>query len=117
MNTTRALFRCDDADVPSSVAATHRSAEKQIRTYGPSPSLTLSVQSLAETVLTRVEARAADLVRIAAYAYAADQEVSRGGQADPYGDRWRRHITMCIPVSEPGFWKQDEVCSGLAQVL
>ena len=114
MSVTRVLFRCDGADVPGSVATADRSAEKQIRTHGPSPSLTLSVQSLAETVLARVEARAADLVRIASYAYAADQEVSRGGQADPYGDPWRRRITMCIPVNEPGFWKQDRVCSRLA---
>ncbi len=117
MSVTRALFRCDDSDVPDSVATAHRGAVKQIRTRGQSPSLTLSVQSLAETVLARVQARAADLVRIASFVYAADQEVSRGGLADVYGDRWRRQITMCIPVSDPGFWNQDRVCSQLARVL
>ncbi len=117
MSTTRALFRCDDADVPRSVAAAYGNVEKKIVTRGPSPSLTLRAQSLAETVLARVEARAGDLVRIASYVYAADQEVSRGGQADVYGDRWRRRIAMCIPVTDPAFWSQDTVCAQLARVL
>lgn len=117
MSVTRALFRCDGADVPPPVATLYRDAEKQIHTRGPSPSLTLSAQSLAETVVAQVGARAADLVRIASYVCAADQEVSRGGQADPFGDRWRRRITMCIPVSEPSFWNQERIRSQLAQVL
>jgi hypothetical protein len=113
----RALIRCDGAPVPAGVAAERWSVSKQIFSSGPAPSLNLRAQNLAGTVLSAVGSRAADLVRIAAYVYAADQDLSRGGPADVYGRAWRRHIALCLPVGDPDFWQQEHVREGLADVL
>ena len=65
--------------------------------------LTLRMQNVSHALRGNVEARAADLVRIAAYVYAADQIVGRGGLTDIYGDRWRREFWLCVPVTDPDF--------------
>jgi len=117
VSVTRALIRCDEAQVPQSVLQAHRSVEKTILTRGSSPSLNLRAQNLVGTVLRSVERRAADLVRIASYIYAADQQVSRGGPADVYGDKWRRVMTLCIPVDDPDFWNQGTIRTLLGEIL
>ena len=117
MSALRALVRCDEAAVPPSVAAGSWTVEKSIASRGPAPSLNLRADNLAGAVLRAIVARAADLVRIAAYAYAADQDLPRGGPADVYGRAWRRHIALCLPVSEPAFWRQDPIRARLAAVL
>ncbi len=66
MSGVRALIRCDEAAVPDAVAAQDWAIRKPLVSRGPTPSLNLRAQSLAGTVLTAVEDRAADLVRIAA---------------------------------------------------
>jgi len=114
---TRALIRCDGASVPAAVAAADWSVRKEISSRGPAPSLNLRAQNLAGTVLTAVGSHAADLVRIAAYIYAADQDLSRGGPADVYGHAWRRQIALCMPVGDPDFWQQGHVREALASVL
>src|SRR5438067_10560014 len=113
----RALVRCDDAIVPTELDRGSWPAQKAIYARGPGVNLNLRAQSLESTVITKVEDRAADLVRIAAYVYAADQELSRGGAADVYGRDWRRHIVMCIPVTDPLFWMSDPIRGRLAAVL
>jgi len=60
---------------------------------------------------------AADLVSIAAYVYWADQLVTRGGNADVYGDSWRRSFLMCVPVSDPDCWNDRNVRKRLEDVL
>ncbi len=117
MTGVRALVRCDGASVPAAVAAAHWTVRKQILAHGPTPSLNLRAQNLAGTVLTAVGSHAADLVRIAAYIYAADQDLSRGGPADVYGRAWRRDIALCMPVGDPDFWQQGHVREALASVL
>jgi 7-cyano-7-deazaguanine synthase in queuosine biosynthesis len=111
------LVRCDDAVAPAQLATASWDMQKSITSRGPASQLTLRAQSLAGTVLTRVANRAADLVRVAAYIYAADQELSRGGPADVYGQQWRWSITLCVPVADPAFWQQDLVQSCLANVV
>lgn len=113
----RALIRCDGVPVPAGVAAADWSVRKEIASRGPAPSLNLRAQNLAGTVLTAVGARAADLVQIAAYIYAADQDLSRGGPADVSGRAWRRQIALCLPVGDPAFWRQEHICHALAEVL
>ncbi len=58
-----------------------------------------------------------DLVRIAAYAYSADQMVSRGGPSDIYGRDWRREFILCAPVSDPDFWAASAVRDALQETL
>jgi len=117
VTTTRVLVRCDGAPIPAALAGTGWSAQRSITTRGASANLAISAQSLAATVLTRLNQRQADLVRLAAYVYAADQEISRGGQADVYGRQWRREIFMCIPVADPTFWMRDALREHLATAL
>ena len=118
MTGTSVLFCCDQATIPADIAGQPRWLRYDLRSYGTrTPELNLRVQSLAGTILHSVEDRAADLVRVASYVYAADQMVSRGGPADVYGKQWRRELALCIPVSEPEIWMQDDVCEHLAAAL
>ena len=117
MSAGRALIRCDEAIVPAAVAAERWAIQKPLVSRGPERSLNLRAENLSGTVLTAVSQRAADLIRIASFIYAADQDLSRGGPADVYGRDWRRDLTLCLPVSDPDFWQQDTVRVGLADVL
>src|SRR4051794_36540138 len=74
-------------------------------------------ENLGSKLLSTISNRAFDLIRIAAYAYAADQEISRGGERDVYGRDWRRQITLCVPVTEPTFWSSADVSDALCTAL
>lgn len=114
---TRALIRCDGAPVPARVRARDWDVQEDIRHQGTRANLNLRIESPSHALLTSVADRAADLVRIASYIYAADQLVRRGGDADAYGDHWQRHFTVCLPVSDPAFWSSDGVSGRLQEVL
>jgi 7-cyano-7-deazaguanine synthase in queuosine biosynthesis len=61
---------------------------------------------------------AADLIELAAYVYAGDQAVTRGGNATfDYGDTWRRHFRFEIPVRCPEIWTRPEVTTTLVETL
>ena len=61
---------------------------------------------------------ATDLLEIAAFVYAADQAVRRGGKSEfEYGSKWRRHFWFEIPVRQPDFWADDKVLGPLREVL
>ncbi len=118
MSVVRALFQCDSAEIPVDLAAQSWDVRKPINmNNSTNASLNLHAQGFAAKVLTAVRNRAADLIRIASYAYAADQEVSRGGETDVYGRKWRRQLVLCAPVAEPDFWTDASVISGLEDVL
>lgn len=90
---------------------------KSLNHRGPRANVNLRIQSPSSTLLTTVEDRAADLVRIASYVYAADQSVSRGGEADVHGGDWKRQFTLCIPVNEPQFWNEECIGESLGATL
>ncbi len=113
----RVLFRCDGADVPSWLADREWTDRKAIASVGPATDLTLHVASLGGAVLAPVGARAADLIRIAAYAYRADQTVSRGGPRDAHASRWKRHLALCVPVNDPAYWSDGAVTERLQATL
>jgi hypothetical protein len=92
-------------------------SSKAVHSHGLAPNLTLRAESLAVVVLSSADDRAADLVKIASYVYAVDLEVSRGGAADIYDDRWRRHLELCVPVSDAEFWQQKEIHHALADTV
>jgi 7-cyano-7-deazaguanine synthase in queuosine biosynthesis len=115
--TAEALFTCDGARPSAALTGQSWTNWKSINAVGPQKTMTLTAESLASKVLSGFESRAADLVRIASYVYAADQELSRGGERDVYGRAWRRHLVLCIPVTEPALWMQDEVRTRLVETL
>ena len=112
-----ALIRCAGALVPSSLQARRWDVQESVSHHGPKANLNLRIESPSHALLTSVENRAADLVRIASYVYAADQLVRRGGEADVYGDAWERDFTLCLPVNDPSFWTDTEVKQPLQDVL
>jgi len=115
--TRRVLVQCDGAPAPVAWGGVAWTDRRSITSGEGGADLDLHLQSLAGRVLTQVGPRAADLVRIAAHAYRADQMVSRGEPDDASGSRWRRHLALCIPVNEPAYWSDAVVSDVLAAVL
>jgi hypothetical protein len=114
----RILVTCDGAPVPASLRSQQWDVPPvTLRHRGPKANLNLHVESPSHALLTGVQDRAADLLRMAAYIYAADQMVRRGGEADLYGDFWERDFTMCIPVNDPEFWSDKAASGALSRVL
>lgn len=59
-----------------------------------------------------------DLLEIAAYVYAADAAIPRGGPTDArLGERWRRRMRFEIPVRAPSLWSSDPVRRALEETL
>lgn len=114
---TAALFQCDGASIPPAFKSVEWDVTQSLNSRGPAATLNLRLENLSHALLATIGAHAADLVRIAAYAYAADQSVSRGGPADIYGRKWRRRFALAVPVSDPAFWNDADVCSRLEQLL
>ena len=114
---TSALIQCDGADVPSEFGSVSWNKCEAISHRGGSPNLNLRLQNLSHALTSTIDSFAADLVRIAAYVYAADQSVRRGGQKDIYGKHWKRHFGMVVPVGEPGFWNGSGVRQQLEETL
>ena len=60
---------------------------------------------------------AIDLLRIAAFAYSADQMVSRPVNTDVTGEKWKRTFVLLVPVLEPDLWRNPEVLRALTRTL
>ena len=59
-----------------------------------------------------------DLAEIATYVFAADNLVSRGGDAlRNMGKAWRRSFHLVIAVRQPGIWKEPQRQHTLCEVL
>ena len=113
----RVAFLCDGAPLPPDWDDGSWDYVDAINHEGPRADLNLRLQNLSHALLSQVSARAADLVRIAAYVYAADQSVNRGGSADVYGRQWRRGLALSIPVSDREYWNQPAVIDRLQSLL
>lgn len=104
MSARPVLFVCDDAAEPAWLANRAGMERRAIRSRGADADLDLHIDSLPLVLNDVVSSRAADLLRIAAYAYRADTALSRGRTDDVSATRWKRDITLCIPVADPAFW-------------
>lgn len=114
--TLRALVVCDSA-IPPRLWRDDGRSEIPVTSIGARRELNLHVTELGTVVLERFDSRANDLVRIAAYVFAADQLLSRGGRNDPHRRRWVRDLAMVMPVLTPEFWSQPAVTEALRQAL
>ena len=101
------LVDCDGAIVPSVASEPNPPLRRSLNHRGLKANVNLQIQTPSTALLASIDGRAADLVRIASYVYAADQSVSRGGEADVYGDNWRRHFVLHIPVADLEFWSEE----------
>jgi hypothetical protein len=68
--------------------------------------LTLRIEELSQRLVANVPAALTDLIEVAAYIYAVDSAVSRGGPTDRgMGASWRRRFHFEIPVRSPEAWR------------
>jgi hypothetical protein len=78
----------------------------------------LRLDHLTRGMCANAPDEAVDLLEVAAYVYAADQAVTRGGTRQfDYGGRWRRHFRFEIPVRKPELWKSPAVADALSETL
>jgi 7-cyano-7-deazaguanine synthase in queuosine biosynthesis len=114
---TAAIFRCDGATLPSTLE-TDGQPISEIRTAASGGDINLRIDTLAAKMIGEVGPRAEDLVYIATYCVAVDQRVDRGTTAiDVHRERWRRRLTLVMPVSDPEFWSQSHITDALQQAL
>ena len=58
------------------------------------------------------------MAEIATYVFAADNLVSRGGDAlSNMGKAWRRSFSLVIAVRQPGIWKEPQRLHALCEAL
>ena len=114
---TAAVFLCDGARMPSRWQDEVEHPAQRLSHSGLDPEVNLRIENPSHVLLGSIDGRAADLVKIASYAYSADQSVSRGGEADVYGRKWHRQMRLAIPVSTPGFWNRKAPAEALQSVL
>jgi hypothetical protein len=101
----------------SGATARTRSDEKLLTLdlHGASANVRLEIEDISRRLLANLSDVHADLLEIAAYIYAADSAVSRGGKTDSHlGAMWRRKFRFIIPVRQPGSWSSDTVTAALA---
>jgi hypothetical protein len=113
---TRAVVVCDEAPIPRDFQD-REWAEVPVRSRGKDGELNLRADNLGTRYLGRLDERANDLARIAAYAFAADQLVSRGDKGDANRRRWRRDLAVCAPVADPSFWSDEDTAVALSEAL
>lgn len=113
---TRVLVRCAGATLPRKVESQPWDRRESIDHRGDAADLNINIRA-PQSAFDSIDGITADLLRLGAYAFAADQEVSRGGQADVYGDDWRRDFTLYLPVSDVDFWSRPEVVTAAEGAL
>jgi 7-cyano-7-deazaguanine synthase in queuosine biosynthesis len=84
---------------------------------GRNPSIHVGLHDLARQLTSAPKDTLLDLFRIAAFVYAADRRVGRGGPADVFGHKWPRDFSFRIPVTNPSLWKRREVVDALSETL
>jgi 7-cyano-7-deazaguanine synthase in queuosine biosynthesis len=89
----------------------------ELRYDGANPTLHLGLYDLSRQLVSAPKALLVDLVRIAAFVYAADRRVARGGPADVFGRKWPRSFAFRIPVANPTLWNQQTVIEALSDTL
>jgi DNA-binding response OmpR family regulator/7-cyano-7-deazaguanine synthase in queuosine biosynthesis len=78
----------------------------------------LRVEHLTRRMCVNLPDVAIDLLELAAYVYAADQAVRRGGTREfEYGSHWKRHFRFEVPVRCPEVWQRPPVVAALTETL
>lgn len=114
---THVLVECDGAQAPAKIVRERDWTRTAISHRGGGANLQLTIQAPQVSFADGLTGRGADLLKIAAYAFGADQEIKRGGGVDQYGDDWRRHFMLCVPVAEPEFWASAPTQAALRAAL
>lgn len=86
--------------------------------HGPRANVRLSVENIRDHLLAMEPELLTDLIEIAAYVFAADCAVKRGGPyLKNFAERWRRSFHLVIAVRRPEAWSEQTVMAALRGVL
>ena len=78
----------------------------------------LKIGSLSRSLVANLPDVVLDLIEIAAYVYAIDASVSRGGPKDQQmGAKWHRRFLVEVPVRDPNRWQQPKLKRDLEETL
>lgn len=114
----RHLVLCGDAGLSSRDQAWQTAPKLKLCLGTERKQLKLRLHHITRKVAGNLPPEAIDLSEIAAYVYAADQAVTRGGTKEfEYGLKWRRRFRLEIPVRRPELWSRQDVCQKLASTL
>jgi 7-cyano-7-deazaguanine synthase in queuosine biosynthesis len=81
-------------------------------------SATFSLSRLSKALVANLPDMLADLMEIAAYVYAADAAIRRGGTvAEGMGRDWRRDLRFTVPVRRRADWQKPEIANALHESL
>ena len=110
-------FLCDGAEPPR-LPGGRRVPAAALRRLDVGRNVLLRLDTFAELQQTALDARCEDLLRVAAFAYAADVLTGRG-PADrlDYGADWRREFRLSVPVADPDFWSRSALRAQLEATL
>ncbi|MBI5948577.1 MAG: hypothetical protein HY875_10615 [Chloroflexi bacterium] len=103
-----ATFRCDGAEVPPE----WEGDVADLRSSGPDANLRVALEAMSGGLTGQLPERLEDLIRIAAYVYAGDQGVRRGG-TEMARSLWQRTMRLAVPVRDPDFWNTAELRGAL----
>ncbi len=108
------LFLCGLSDAQR---ATYKGG-RELNLHGPKANVRLKLDDIRRNFLMVEPALLADLIEIAAYVFAADCSVSRGGITFPNaGSKWRRTFHLVVAVREPGRWSEPGLLKALREAL
>ena len=114
----RHLVLCGDVRVPVLTAEWKAAPVLRLALGRGRHDVHLRLDHLSERLAANLPEVAIDLLELAAYVYAADQAVTRGGRLEiDYGERWRRHFRFEIPVRRLEVWRRPDVVAALTETL
>ena len=91
---------------------------RQFYLRGPEANIRLELDDIRRQFLDVEPKLLTDFVEIAAYVFAADCTIRRGGPAlKRMGEKWRRSFHLVVAVREPGLWTQPQILHALSDVL
>ena len=110
-------FLCDGAEPPR-LPGGRRVPRAAVTRLAVGGDVRLRLDTFAALQQTALDARCEDLLRLAAFAYAADLRTARGG-ADglDYGEAWHRELHLVVPVADPDFWNRSALRAQLESTL
>lgn len=113
----RHLILCDGLPRASAPRAWWRAHQVPLE-IGSGDDVHLALNQLTDRMCASAPDIAIDLLELAAFVYAADQAVTRGGTTKiDYGDDWRRHFRFEVPVRCLRVWTRPDVLQELAGAL
>lgn len=89
-----------------------------IRLNGADATFRLRAERISAALVRPIEPRLQDLLDIAAYVFAADSGVQRGGDTRPdMGKGWHRTFDFDLPVRDPAFWARPDVVAAVTDAI